>query len=147
MQPVSRPVAKFIADNHVVSLAVHDADGLWAASCFYVFDEEQMLLVILTDTDTRHGRAMLEHPAVAGTIAGQPVQIRDICGIQFTARAECLPEGAARQAALARYTRAHPMAKLVPADVWALHFESIKYTDNKYVFAHKIYWRRAGADG
>ncbi|OSI17778.1 hypothetical protein BWD09_04930 [Neisseria dentiae] len=147
MQPVSRPVAKFIADNHVVSLAVHDADGLWAASCFYVFDEEKMLLVILTDTGTRHGRAMLEHPAVAGTIAGQPEQIRDICGIQFTARAECLPEGAAHQAALARYTRSHPMAKLVPADVWALHFESIKYTDNKYVFAHKIYWRRNGADG
>ena len=85
---------------------------------------------------------MLHNPHIAGTIAGQPARIRDICGIQFAARAECIAHPAERRAALDLYAQAHPIAKVFPSDIWQLQLEYIKYTSNRPVFAHKTHWRR-----
>lgn len=143
MQPLPQPVAVFLAAHHVVSLAVHGSEGMWAASCFYAFDEEEARLVVLTKPSTRHGRMMLGNPRIAGTVAGQPEHIHDIRGVQFTAWAEYLNEGAARKTALKRYIARHPIARLVPAaDMWNIRLDDVKYTDNQRIFARKLYWQR-----
>ncbi|MCP1661102.1 pyridoxamine 5'-phosphate oxidase family protein [Neisseria perflava] len=142
MLPFPDNIARFFRDNHVVSLAIADSDGIWCASCFYVFDEAAARLVVLTSRKTRHGQMMAANPNIAGTIAAQPDSITQIKGIQFTARAECLEQPEARRTALALYTQAHPIAKAYLSDVWALDLQTVKYTDNKLVFAQKTYWQR-----
>lgn len=142
MQAIPNNIAKFLADNHVVSIATSAEDRLWGACCFYVFDAEQARLIILTSRKTEHGSMMAAHPQIAGTIAGQPDSITKISGIQFRATAECLEDDENRKAALSLYYKAHPVARAMKSDVWALNLDTVKFTDNKLVFAQKTYWSR-----
>lgn len=138
---VPTAILDHLRDHHVLGLCVVDAEGPWAASCFYAFDAAAMVLVVLTSATTRHGRSMAVAPEVAGTIAGQPERIVDIRGIQFRASAQML-EGEPRRAALDLYRARHPAARLMRSDVWALTLREVKYTDNKLVFGRKISWSR-----
>lgn len=141
MTPVPDRIRDFILSNHVLSLCTQDRDGLWAASCFYAYDPGNTALVVLSSVETRHGRAMAEFPKVAGTIAGQPIGIREIRGLQYGAEAELL-SGERRAAALNIYTTLHPLAKLAHAEVWGLRLEHLKHTDNRYIFGQKTYWTK-----
>ena len=135
----------FLHDNHVVSIATRSPDGeLWSASCFYVFDEANAQLIVLTSQTTQHGSNMASHPRIAGTIAGQPDNITKISGIQFQARAKCLTDKAKRNAAAALFYHTHPMARAMKSDVWVLCLDKVKFTDNKLVFAQKTHWTRDG---
>ena len=134
-------IQQFLLQNHVVSLAIQDHAGLWAASCFYALDPEHARLIVLTSQTTRHGQQMLLQPMLAGTVAQQPQNLREIRGLQFTAHAELL-DGMERQDGLGIYTRRHPLAMLKRTDVWALGLVEVKYTDNHYVFAQKTCWQR-----
>ena len=118
MQPVPQNMAQFFSENHVVSIATSSPQGLWSACCFYVFDAENAQLIVFTARTTQHGANMAAQPNVAGTIAGQPHSIAKISGIQFTAQAVLLN------------------------DVWALRLATVKFTDNKLVFAKKTLWQR-----
>lgn len=142
MDGIPEKIVGFIADHHVLSLCVWDRDGPWAASCFYAFDRERARLIVLTATSTRHGARMRDEERVAGTIAGQPAKLRDIRGVQYTARAELL-DGSERQAALALYGQRHPMARLASgSEVWSLDLTALKLTDNRLLFGQKTHWRR-----
>lgn len=141
MSPVPEKISAFIASNHVLSLCTADASGPWAASCFYVYDPTAVGFIILTSTETRHGKQMLSAPQIAGTIAGQPDRIRDIRGLQYTATARPL-EGEERKLALWAYSARHPAAKFVRAEVWLLELKTLKYTDNSFIFGQKTYWNR-----
>ena len=143
---VPRPIVDLLDSHHVVALAVADDAGPWVASCFYAFDAAAMTLIVLTSTRTRHGRALLASPRLAGAVAGQPEAIADIRGVQFEATAERLA-GGHRAAALCRFARRHPQAALLPTDIWALRLDSVKYTDNRIVFARKLHWARATEEG
>lgn len=81
MTPIPGKIAEFLQRHHVLSLAVQDAQGLWAASCFYACDLAAGQLIVLTSLKTRHGQQMSQSPVVAGTISGQPEHWRDICGL------------------------------------------------------------------
>lgn len=141
MMPLPDSMAEFMADHHVVSVATLDDEGVWCASCFYAFDPHAARLIILSGAETRHGAAMLARSAVSGTISGQPRHLRDIRGVQFSARAERL-ESVARHEALRLYTLRHPLAKLKTTDVWALSLDRVKFTDNHRLFGHKTHWTR-----
>lgn len=143
MTPIPGKIAEFLQRHHVLSLAVQDAQGLWAASCFYACDLAAGQLIVLTSLKTRHGQQMTQMPVVAGTISGQPEHWRDICGLQFTARAQLL-DGAEADAALECFAVRHPIARLKRTDIWALRLEQLKYTSNDYLFAQKTHWQRDG---
>ena len=142
MQPIPANITQFFQTNHVVSIAA-GADGtIWSACCFYVFDETAARLIVLTSQKTKHGRLMAANPHIAGTVAGQPGSITKISGIQFTARARLLEDEAAKKPALSLYYKAHPAARAMKSDVWALNLDTVKFTDNKLVFAQKTHWQR-----
>jgi uncharacterized protein YhbP (UPF0306 family) len=141
MPSLPESIIEFISSHHVLSLATVDSEGLWSANCFYAVDAEQARLVILSSTNTRHGAAMLANPHISGTISGQPKNIRDIRGIQFSATALRL-ESMARHQALRLYTQRHPLAKLKSTDTWSLELQQVKFTDNFSIFGHKTHWNR-----
>lgn len=133
-------MARFLAENHVLSLAVVTDDEPWAASCFYAVDED-LSLIVMSSLETRHGAAMRDHARIAGTIAGQPSHVLAIRGIQFSATAVLL-EGEARDAARSLYCQRHPVARLMRSEVWRLVLDTIKYTDNSRGPANKLHWTR-----
>lgn len=135
-------IAAFLKQNHVVSIAAAAGGDIWSACCFYVPDWEHTRLIVLTSLNTRHGRLMAANPKIAGTVAGQPDAVTKISGIQFTARARTIENDADRKTALALFYKAHPVARAMKSDVWALELDSIKFTDNKLVFAQKTLWQR-----
>ncbi|QIM65457.1 pyridoxamine 5'-phosphate oxidase family protein [Frederiksenia canicola] len=140
MNNIPSKLIEFIQQNHVVSLACSHQEEIWAASCFYVFDSKHDRLIVLTKQSTQHGKMMLANPHIAGTIAAQPDNIQNIEGIQFTAIAQRLTDSKAEQARLL-YTARHPIAKLIPSDVWEIRFTRIKHTENRLAFAQKTEWQ------
>lgn len=143
MPSIPANIAAFLHSHHVVSLAVCAGNELWAASCFYVFDEPEAALIVMSSRNTRHGALMLANSRIAGTVVGQPEQVRDIRGVQFDGEAVLLSDKTQQQKALALYAGAHPIAKAFHTDIWCIRPDTLKYTDNKLIFAQKTLWQRA----
>lgn len=138
-------ITEFIERNHVVSLALVCPDGtLWASNSFYVYDHDKVALIILSDEKSRHAKAMHFHSYIAGTIAGQPKDIRKIQGIQFMATAKQL-ESSSDEGARRLYYKKFPLARVIPSKVWILYFEELKFTDNTLFFAEKTLWSSGNA--
>lgn len=141
MNPIPAHVQRFILANHVVGLATLLDGEPWAASCFYAFDQANPSLIILSDEATKHGAAMLAHPRVAGTIAGQPSLIPQIKGVQLIATVHCLADGSDAEA-YALYCQRHPIARLKRSRVWRLQLQELKFTDNSFLIGQKTHWSR-----
>ena len=142
MQTIPANIVKFLSNHHVISIAAAEEGEVWAACCFYVFDEANARLIVLTSLKTKHGGMMSRSAKVAGTIAGQPDSIAKISGIQFAATAALIEDEADLKVAQSLYYKAHPVARVMKSDVWALNLDSVKFTDNKLVFAQTTYWNR-----
>lgn len=76
-------INRFLRQQHVLTLCAGSGMDMWCASCFYVFDENQMSLFLMTEKHTRHSELMLINPQVAGTVATQSRTIALIKGIHI----------------------------------------------------------------
>ncbi len=142
MYMLPKDIIDFINKNHVVGLSVYTSSmGLWAASCFYVFSEEHASLLILSEESTRHGQSMKINPQISGTIAGQPLSIKDIQGVQFEAEVRLLNKKESDET-YNLYQQRFPFVQLQVAPMWQLNLLMIKFTDNKKGFGYKQIWRR-----
>ncbi|MDK4689531.1 pyridoxamine 5'-phosphate oxidase family protein [Kingella negevensis] len=146
MNALPKNVTKFLTENRVVTIACAQNNQAWAVNCFYVLNEDTAALIVFTKRTTHHAEIMLANPNVAGTVSVQPEGILGLSGLQFAARAELLEQDDPRRAQFRNvYTGTVPAAKLMDSDVWLLHLDSLKYTDNKMVVARKTKWERNNA--
>lgn len=65
-----------------MSLGTFDENGPWVADVIYVFDDD-LNLYWLSDTSTRHSKALLKNPKVATTITLSNKQGEDNIGLQL----------------------------------------------------------------
>ena len=65
MQPIPNNIIKFLHANHVISIAAAADGEIWSACCFYVPDEAQARLIVLTSARSKHGSLMLKNPNTA----------------------------------------------------------------------------------
>jgi uncharacterized protein YhbP (UPF0306 family) len=138
-------ILAFIRSHHVLSLAGADGDGMpWAASLFFVFDAPAQRLLVLSSHDTHHGAQLAIDARVAGTVAGQPQAIEEVRGLQFDGLCRQL-QGADAVHALSLYHAAFPQARGMSAPVWEVELHTLKFTDNRLGFGHKVLWRRQPA--
>lgn len=128
----------FIRSNYVLTICAQSADGIWAASLFYVADKE--CLYVISDLTTRHGSMMLANNNVSGTIAVPVEDISQICGLQFAGQVKLLI-GAEEEKALQLYENRFPVAKAFRAPVWQVNFTELKLTDNSAGFGTKYHWQ------
>jgi hypothetical protein len=141
MTAAAAAITQYLQQQHVLTLCTQDQEGLWCASCFYVFDAATMCCYLMTSDDSRHTQAMLANAQVAGTIAEQTEAVLHIQGIQFTAIAAKV--AAAEIAAIkARYCQRFPIAKLKSAPLWQLQLQTVKMVDNRLGFGKKHRWQR-----
>lgn len=138
------PIRDFLAEHHVLSLAVCIGNRPWAANAFFAFDEPRVRLLFLSSTDTRHGEMLQANRHVAGTIAGQPLAIPQVRGLQFYGSVRVLGQNHERQSALGLYYARFPQAHGLSAPLWEIRLQHLKFTDNRQGFGSKLLWDRSG---
>ena len=111
----------------------------WCANCFYVYLEEENVVVFTTDADTRHGEEFLKNPLVAGSVVLETMVIGKIQGIQFQGVVS-EPEGDMLSKAKWAYLKRFPPAVLMDTHLWIVKLTLIKLTDNRLGFGEKILW-------
>lgn len=134
-------IVRFIRHHHVLTLCTSSGSGTWTAHCFYALMPDRESVVFTSDPETRHGREMLQNPQVSGGIMLETKLIGKIRGIQFTGRSfpvDPLSPSEARTAYLKRF----PFALAVKLDLWIMHVDYVKMTDNRLGFGKKLIWER-----
>ncbi|MBT4412198.1 MAG: hypothetical protein HOC82_20345, partial [Bacteroidetes bacterium] len=114
----------------------------WVAHCFYVFLEQEQIIVFTTDEDTQHGSEMKENSKVALGIALETKTIGKIRGVQIKGEAINLQaeKNELLKTAKKVYLKRVPDAALVKTTLWAVKLETIKMTDNRLGFGKKVRW-------
>ncbi|EHF0205818.1 YhbP family protein [Salmonella enterica] len=134
-------IGRWLAKQHVVAWCVHHEGELWCANAFYLFDAQNVALYLLTDDKTRHAQMSGACAPVAGTVNGQPKTVARIRGVQFKGEIRRL-EGQESDAVRKAYLRRFPVARVLPAPVWEIRLDEIKFTDNTLGFGKKLHWLR-----
>ncbi|WP_203435762.1 YhbP family protein [Salmonella enterica] len=134
-------IGRWLAKQHAVTWCVHHEGELWCANAFYLFDAQNVALYLLTDDKTRHAQMSGACAPVAGTVNGQPKTVARIRGVQFKGEIRRL-EGQESDAARKAYLRRFPVARVLPAPVWEIRLDEIKFTDNTLGFGKKLHWLR-----
>src|ERR1035437_8610199 len=136
---VDSRVIRFFRKHHVLTIATTVKNEPWCANCFYVYLEEQNVLVFTTDLGTRHGKEFAENPLVAGSVVLETIVFGKIRGIQFQGEVS-EPEGELLSKARSVYLKRFPPAALMDTHLWIVHLTNIKMTDNRLGFGKKIVW-------
>jgi len=134
-------ISRWLEKQHVVSWSVAKEGELWAACAFYLFDREAVAFYLLSEKTTRHAQMSGSRAAVAGSVNGQPKSVALIRGVQFRGEIRLL-EGEESDAARERYLRRFPVARMMPAPVWEIRIDELKFTDNTLGFGKKFHWLR-----
>ena len=132
-------VIKFFKKHHVLTIATTVEDEPWCANCFYVYMEEENVLVFTTDHDTRHGKEFVKNPKVGGSVVLETMAIGKIRGIQFQGLVS-EPEGELLSKAKWAYLKKFPPAVLMDTHLWIVNLTLIKMTDNRLGFGKKLIW-------
>lgn len=133
----------YVAEHHVVTLATHGPQGVWAAAVFYA--AEGFRLVFLSAGHTRHAQNIAATPRVAATIQEDYADWPAIRGVQLEGTARLLHD-AARDAAMALYAARYPFLGAAPPAIAAalervnwyeLRPERLYFVDNSRGFGHR----------
>lgn len=134
-------ISRWLKKQHVVTYCVTRDGELWCANAFYVYDAERVAFYLLSETDTRHGEMAGRLASVAGTVNGQPKSVALIRGVQYRGELRLL-EGPEAEQRRALYCRRFPVARAMPAPVWEIRVDELKFTDNTLGFGKKLSWQR-----
>lgn len=132
----------FIASQQVFTLATCGSHEPWCAPCYYAFETDQMRLVFMSQSDTRHIREMLAHDTVAGSILPDRSTVGKIRGIQFTGKA--VPCNRQTEGEMLRdlYFKRFPFARAMKGECYAVMLDTVKMTDNTLGFGSRLHWER-----
>ncbi len=134
-------IQRYLSRQHVFSIFTFHTDDYWPATCFYIFDKQEMSLIFMTEGDSRHGQLMQKNPAIAGTVSAQTKVISKIQGIQF--RGQVIPLYACdADEARHKYCRRFPVALAAKTPIWKIYLQEIKMVNNTLGFGSKLYWQR-----
>ncbi len=133
----------YLAAHHVMTLATHDGDDLWAAAVFYV--NEGFDLFFLSAPHTRHARHLAASGRAAATIQEDYHDWTAIKGVQLEGAVHALA-GEAQARAIHRYQARFPFLRAAPAAIQAalgrvtwyrLAPTRVYFVDNSRGFGHR----------
>ena len=84
-EALRRRVAAYLREHHVMTLATHGSEGVWAAAVFYVNDGHNLLF--LSSPASRHCRNLAASPRVSATIQEDYADWPEIKGVQLEGNA------------------------------------------------------------
>lgn len=74
-------VQSYLRDHHVMTLASHGDEGVWAAAVFYANDE--FAICFLSSPTSRHCRNLAGNPRVSAAVHEDYADWREIKGVQM----------------------------------------------------------------
>ena len=86
---VKQLIKEVLEKGRLMSLGFADGGGSWVADVLYVYDDDFNLYWI-SHPNTRHSKAVLTHPRMAGTITVDSGAGADNIGLQFSGEAKRL---------------------------------------------------------
>ena len=138
---IEKRITEFIHEHHVLTLAVSNNNMPYCANCFYVFSDEDDMLIFTSDKETRHISDTKNNKNVAGSIVLETKQVGKIQGIQFNGEIIEL-EGDLLKKANRKYLKKYPYAILAKTNMWGVKLNYIKMTDNRLGFGKKLIWEQ-----
>ena len=149
-------VRSYLLEHHVMTLASHGDQGVWAAALFYASDG--FSIYFLSSPASRHCRNLAGNPRVAATVHDNCTDWREIKGVQLEGIASVLA-GEEEQQARRLYGAKFPVvgklaqapASIVEALAKVLWYKLIPdrlyFIDNSAGFGHRdeIDLRQAGS--
>lgn len=140
---MNEKISEFIEQQCCANVCCTDENGNpYCFNCFYAYNSKEQLLYYKSSLDTTHSAAMVQRPAVAGTILPEKLNKMHIQGVQF--QGISMPFGhSATQNAASIFYRKNPLAMGMPGEIWTIRINSIKFTDSSLGFGKKIIWERA----
>ena len=138
---IEKRITEFIHEHHVLTLAVSNNNIPYCANCFYIYSDEDEMLIFTSDKETRHISDTEENKNVAGSIVLETKQVGKIQGIQFNGEIIEL-EGDLLKKANRKYLKKYPYAILAKTTMWGVKLNYIKMTDNRLGFGKKLIWEQ-----
>ncbi len=139
MNKVDHRIIEFINKHHVLTLATSKNNIPYSANCFYVYFEQENMLVFTSDHDTKHAKDVLDQNIVSGSIVLETKLIGKIQGLQFQGKMY-EPEEELLKKVKARYLKRFPVAMLMKTNLWVVELSFLKFTDNRLGFGKKLIW-------
>jgi len=134
-------IINYLSNQKVLTLATCVDNQPYCANCFYVFDDENKILIFLSDESTRHISEALANLNVAGTVDKEVTTVAKIQGLQFTGDF-INPSEIQKKSFYKIYYDKFPFAKAKPSPIWGIQLATIKMTDNTLGFGKKHKWER-----
>jgi len=139
MNKIDKRIIEFINKHHVLTLATSRNNIPYSANCFYVFYEDEKMLVFTTDHKTKHAQDAIEQCSVAGSIVLETNVVGKIQGVQFQGKMYEPKENLLKKVK-ARYLKRFPVAMLMKTNLWVVDLSFLKFTDNRLGFGKKLIW-------
>lgn len=136
---IKKRITDFIKEHHVLTLAVSNNNIPYCANCFYVYSEEDKMLIFTSDKDTRHISDSENNTKVAASIVLETKQVGKIQGLQINGKLIELKNDILKKANKL-YLKKYPYAILAKTNMWGINLEYIKMTDNRLGFGKKLIW-------
>ena len=139
---MDKTIIEFLQTQHCATVCCTDEAGKpYCFSCFYAYENCKAIFYFKSSANSQHAVIMKKNPSIAGTILPDRLNKLSVKGIQF--EAEVLDNtDAVIQEGMLNYFKKHPVALLMPGELWALQINHIKMTDSTLGFGKKIIWNR-----
>ncbi len=138
---MNQKIKDFIKKQHLLSLSVVETNsnefGVYSASCYYAFDEQNLNLLFKSAQETKHIRLCAINPKVGVIIAKDSKNLGKIQGLQIKAH---FKQATQRQQDI--YYASYPFARFGEGEIFALEILWAKYTDNKLLLSKKLIYER-----
>ncbi|MDA3954630.1 MAG: pyridoxamine 5'-phosphate oxidase family protein [Bacteroidales bacterium] len=141
MIEIDKRILEFINKHHVLTLATSQNNIPYSANCFYVYFEDENMLVFTTDHKTKHAQDAVLNQKVAGSIVLETNIVGKIQGVQFQGKMY-EPNDELLKRVKARYLKRFPVAMLMKTNLWVIELGFLKFTDNRLGFGKKLIWRK-----
>ena len=139
MAEIDKRIVEFINKHHVLTLATTRKNIPYCANCFYVYFEDENMLVFTSDHETKHAQDALNQSIVGGSIVLETNVIGKIQGVQFQGEMH-EPNNDLLKQVKARYLKRFPVAMLMKTNLWVVELGFLKFTDNRLGFGKKLIW-------
>ncbi len=120
---------------------MNEMNDPYSFSCFFAFNSTENLLYYKSSPTAYHSLVLLQNPKVSGTIMPDKLNKLAIKGIQFTGVLLDQNEPLCMDATK-NYYSTHPLAVVIPGQVWTIQLRQVKMTDNVPGFPKKYVWER-----